>query len=41
MLWLQQRVVNWEAAQIAHDGGLPVVMGRCTAIDHRRSRTSA
>ena len=34
-LWLQQRVVNWEAAEIAHEGGLRVVMDRCTAIDHR------
>jgi predicted CoA-binding protein len=37
-LWLQLGVVNWEAAQIAHDGGLPVVMDRCTAIEHRRIR---
>lgn len=35
-LWLQLGVVNWDAAQIAHDGGLPVVMDRCTAIEHRR-----
>ncbi len=37
-LWLQLGVVNWEAAQIAHDGGLAVVMDRCTAIEHRRPR---
>jgi uncharacterized protein len=37
-LWLQLGVVNWEAAQIAHDAGLPVVMDRCTAIEHRRIR---
>jgi predicted CoA-binding protein len=37
-LWLQQRVVSWEAARIAHEGGLSVVMDRCTAIDHRRLR---
>jgi uncharacterized protein len=37
-LWLQLGVVNWEAAQIAHDGGLAVVMDRCTAIEHRRLR---
>jgi uncharacterized protein len=37
-LWLQLGVVNWEAAQIAHDGGLDVVMDRCTALDHRRLR---
>jgi predicted CoA-binding protein len=37
-LWLQLGVVNWEAAQIAHDAGLAVVMDRCTAIEHRRIR---
>lgn len=37
-LWLQLGVVNWEAARIAHDGGLGVVMDRCTAIDWRRIR---
>ena len=35
-LWLQLGVVNWEAARIAHDAGLAVVMDRCTAIEHRR-----
>jgi predicted CoA-binding protein len=38
-LWLQQRVVSWDAAQIAHDGGLAVVMDRCSAIEHRRLRS--
>lgn len=37
-LWLQLGVVSWEAAQIAHDAGLNVVMDRCTAMDHRRLR---
>jgi uncharacterized protein len=37
-LWLQLGVVNWEAARIAHEGGLYVVMDRCTAIEHRRFR---
>lgn len=37
-LWLQLGVVNWEAAQIARDGGLEVVMDRCTAIEERRRR---
>src|SRR3954468_18964121 len=35
-LWLQLGVVSWEAARIARDAGLPVVMDRCTAIEHRR-----
>ncbi|MGI8999504.1 MAG: CoA-binding protein [Candidatus Limnocylindria bacterium] len=35
-LWLQLGVVNGDAAQIAHDAGLVVVMDRCTAIEHRR-----
>ena len=37
-LWLQLGILSWEAAQIAHDGGLAVVMDRCTAIEHRRIR---
>jgi uncharacterized protein len=35
-LWLQLGIVNAEAARIAADGGLDVVMDRCTAIDLRR-----
>lgn len=37
-LWLQLGVVDWEAARIAHDAGLEVVMDRCTAIEWRRIR---
>lgn len=37
-LWLQLGVINWEAARVAHDAGLAVVMDRCTAIEHRRIR---
>jgi len=39
-LWLQLGVVNWEAAQIAHEAGLSIVMDRCTAIEHRRMKRS-
>ena len=35
-LWLQLGVVNWESARIAVEGGLTVVMDRCTAIELRR-----
>lgn len=34
-LWLQVGIVNWEAARIAHEAGLPVVMDRCTMVEHR------
>jgi predicted CoA-binding protein len=36
VFWLQLGIVSWEAARIAHDGGLEVVMDRCTAIEWRR-----
>ena len=35
-LWLQLGVVNWDAASIAREAGLAVVMDRCTAIEWRR-----
>jgi uncharacterized protein len=35
-LWLQLGVINWEAVRIAAEGGLAVVMDRCTAIELRR-----
>lgn len=34
--WLQLGVINWEAARIAHEGGLSVVMNRCTKVEWRR-----
>jgi len=39
-LWLQLGVVNWEAAEIAQQAGLSVVMDRCTAIEWRRIQRS-
>jgi len=36
VLWLQQGIINEEAARIARDGGLIVVMDRCIATDHAR-----
>jgi len=35
-LWLQLGIANEEAARIAHEGGLDVVMDRCTIVEHRR-----
>ena len=35
-LWLQLGIVSDEAARIAHDAGLDVVMDRCTKIEHAR-----
>lgn len=35
-LWLQLGIANAEAARIAHEAGLAVVMDRCTLIEHHR-----
>ena len=35
-LWLQLGIANEEAGRIAHEGGLAVVMDRCTIVEHRR-----
>ncbi len=35
-LWLQLRVISLEAAAIAEEGGLQVVMDRCVKIEHGR-----
>ena len=37
-LWLQLGIANDEAARIASDGGLLVVMDRCIKIEHGRRR---
>jgi predicted CoA-binding protein len=36
VLWMQLGIVNDEAAQIARDAGLEVVMDRCVKIEHAR-----
>ena len=36
ILWMQLGVISEEAAAIARDGGLEVVMDRCTKIEHAR-----
>jgi uncharacterized protein len=35
-LWCQFGVINEKAAQIAEDGGVPVVMDRCLKVEHAR-----
>jgi len=35
-LWLQLGIVDWEAARIARDSGLAVVMDRCLSVEWRR-----
>ena len=35
-LWCQFGVINEEAARIAEDGGLPVIMDRCLKVEHAR-----
>ncbi len=36
VLWMQLGTENDEAARIAADGGLQVVMNRCIMVEHRR-----
>ncbi len=35
-LWLQLRIINMEAAEIAERGGLKVVMDKCVKMEHGR-----
>ena len=35
-LWVQQGIVNLEAAKRAEQGGIRVVMDRCIMVEHRR-----
>lgn len=35
-LWLQLRIVNLEAARIAEEAGLRVIMDRCMKVEHGR-----
>ena len=34
-VWMQQGVVNAEAAKLARDAGLSVIMDRCIAVEYR------
>ena len=35
-LWVQQGIVNLDAARHAEEGGIRVVMDRCIMVEHRR-----
>lgn len=35
-IWVQQGIVNLEAARQAEDAGIGVVMDRCIMVEHRR-----
>ena len=35
-LWVQQGIINQEAAERAEQGGIRVVMDRCIMVEHRR-----
>jgi hypothetical protein len=37
-LWVQQGIVNLDAALRAEQGGIRVVMDRCIMVEHRRRR---
>jgi uncharacterized protein len=39
-LWVQQGIVNLEAAERAKAGGIRVVMDRCIMVEHRRTGNS-
>lgn len=37
-MWVQQGIVNLEAARRAEEGGIQVVMDRCIMVEHRSHR---
>jgi predicted CoA-binding protein len=39
-LWVQQGIVNLDAAARAEEGGIRVVMDRCIMVEHRRATLS-
>ncbi|MQG21221.1 MAG: CoA-binding protein [SAR202 cluster bacterium] len=36
MIWMQEGIINDEAAVIARDAGLDVVMDMCTMVEHKK-----
>jgi uncharacterized protein len=39
-IWVQQGIINKEAATRAEEGGIHVVMDRCIMVEHSRARLS-
>jgi predicted CoA-binding protein len=39
-VWMQLGITNEQAAEMAREAGLQVVMDRCTLVEHRRLRLS-
>jgi predicted CoA-binding protein len=39
-IWVQQGIINAEAAALAEAGGIHVVMDRCIMVEHSRARLS-
>jgi uncharacterized protein len=39
-IWVQQGIINAEAAARAEAGGIHVVMDRCIMVEHSRARLS-
>jgi predicted CoA-binding protein len=39
-IWVQQGILNEEAAALAEQGGMQVVMDRCIMVEHRRASYS-
>lgn len=35
VIWMQQGIINEQAAQLAEENGLVVIMDRCISIDHQ------
>jgi predicted CoA-binding protein len=37
VIWMQQGIINREAAELAENAGLIVIMDRCIKVDHMQS----
>lgn len=39
VVWMQQGIINEEAAKLAEENGLQVIMDRCIKVDHQQLNT--